>query len=208
MKVGTLCALASGKAFPCAWIKALCNLFRLACNRRLACPRAKVMVRFHAENVAFAGPAQSLLNVTNPIYRVRCDPRERDVGRQRPLYNLNCQGWLGGEIYKFRNMGCGKSCRITRPALRQIQGTIDKRVAASRIPPASISPRNRIPCMDGPLKARGNRPVVRPGQVLPCIRPVDGGDSPGPDEVRESRFRSNKRGHLAAWNKLECPKSR
>lgn len=139
MKAGTLCALASGKAFPCAWIKALYNLFRLAC------PRAKVMVRFHAENVAFAGPAQSLLNVTNPIYRVRCDPRERDVGRQRPLYNLNCQGWLGGEIYKFRNMGCGKSCRITRPALRQIQGMIDKRVAASRIPPASISPRNRIP---------------------------------------------------------------
>lgn len=38
VKPGPLCALASGKVFPCVWIEVFCNIFRLACDRWLVRP--------------------------------------------------------------------------------------------------------------------------------------------------------------------------
>jgi hypothetical protein len=59
MEPGAFGALTSGKALPYLWFEVSCDLLSLAGDRRLSAPRAKVVVRFNAQNIAFAGSART-----------------------------------------------------------------------------------------------------------------------------------------------------
>ena len=57
MEPGAFRAITSRKALPCIWFEVSCDFPGRAGDRRLAHPGAEIMVRFNAQNIAFAGSA-------------------------------------------------------------------------------------------------------------------------------------------------------
>ena len=72
-----------------------------------------MVIRFDPEDIAFAGPAQSLLDIADAIHRVRSDPGKWYFGCQRTLYHLNSKRRLGGERDGFGHMSHSEPGGIT-----------------------------------------------------------------------------------------------
>ncbi len=89
---------------PCLWFEVLCDFPSGSGDRRLAHPRAEVVVQLDPENIAFTGSAQGLFDIADAIHRIRGNPGKRHICYQRSTDHLNSQRRFGGKSYSFRDM--------------------------------------------------------------------------------------------------------
>src|SRR4051795_6826631 len=122
-------ALGSGpgrQATPGGGIERAGDLGRGSGNGRLGAPGVELAGGGDAEYIAFAGPAQSRLNLAHPIDAVADHPGKWHPRRDGPLDHGARKVRLGRKGNLLRDVRCCPARRILGPGLGQIEGPVDK----------------------------------------------------------------------------------
>src|SRR5215211_5726428 len=93
------------------------DLGRGSGNRRLGAPGVELVIAVDPEHIAFAGPAQSHLDLTHPIDTVADHPGKRHSRCDGPLDHSTRKVWLGCEGNLLRYMRRRPARRIVGPGL-------------------------------------------------------------------------------------------